>query len=207
MTWTTAFTTSATGALAAGNTIQITYPNGFIVPATPAITLTGAGYTSRTATGATTATTVTITLVGASCALAASSAGDLTVAGIINPAAATYVNTSFTVTTSKDAQPASPAANIDIFGPATALAISPTTTTPTAGAADNLTITAQDSGARTVATYTGDKSLTFSGANNSSSPATTPTVTNKTGAATNFGTATTITFTSGVATVAGSNTA
>ena len=205
VTWTTAFTTSATGNLVAGNQISITYPTGFILPATPAITLTGAGYTSCTATGATTGQTVTITLVGASCALAAGSAGDLTVAGIINPAAATYVNTSFTVTTSKDAQAGSPAANIDIFGPATALTISPATTTPTAGAADNLTVTAVDAGGRTVATYTGDHSLTFSGANNSTNPATTPTVTDKTGAAVNLGTATTITFTNGVATVAGSN--
>ena len=204
VTWTTAFTTSGTGALAAGNTIQITYPTGFIVPATPAITLTGAGYTSCTATGATTATTVTITLVGASCALAAGSAGDLTVAGIINPAAGTYVNTSFTVTTSKDAQPGSPGANVDIFGPATALTLSPATGTPTAGAADNLTVTAVDSGGRTVATYTGDHSLTFSGANNSTNPATTPTVTDKTATPVNFGTATTITFANGVSSVGGS---
>ncbi len=204
VTWTTAFTTSATGNLTAGNTISITYPTGFIVPATPAITLTGAGYTSCTATGATNGQTVTVTLVGASCALATGSAGDLTVAGIINPAAATFVNTSFTVSTSKDAQAGSPAANIDIFGPATAFTLSPATGTPAAGAADALTITAVDAGGRTVATYTGDHSLTFSGANNSTNPATTPAVTDKTAAAVNFGTATTITFTNGVGSAGGS---
>ena len=51
--------------------------------------------------------------------------------------------------------------------------------------------------------YTGDKTLTFSGATASASPVTAPTVSDKTGAAIAFGTATTITFTNGVATVSG----
>ncbi len=77
--------------------------------------------------------------------------------------------------------------------------------TQTAGATQNLTITAQDAYGNTALTYTGDKSLTFSGANSSSDPATAPKVTDKSGSAITFGTATTITFTSGVATVSGSN--
>ncbi|MDB5230349.1 MAG: Mucin-22, partial [Chitinophagaceae bacterium] len=64
----------------------------------------------------------------------------------------------------------------------------------TAGTTQNLTITAQDANGNTITSYTGDKSLTFSGANSSSSPVTTPKVTDKTGSAIAFGTATTITF-------------
>jgi hypothetical protein len=78
-----------------------------------------------------------------------------------------------------------------------------TTTTPTAGAGDNLTITAKDIAGNTVTAYTGDQSLTFSGA--STIGASKPTVTSKTGTAVAFGTAETITFTNGVASVSGSN--
>jgi hypothetical protein len=76
----------------------------------------------------------------------------------------------------------------------------------TAGTTQNLTITAKDGGGVTDTGYIGDKSLTFSGASIALDGTTHPTVKDKTGAATNFGTATTITFTLGVATVsAGSN--
>src|SRR3954452_1801543 len=77
------------------------------------------------------------------------------------------------------------------------------TTTPTAGAADNLTITAKDSAGNTVTAYGGDTSLTFSGASTIGSNQ--PTVTSKTGTAVAFGTAETISFTNGIATVAGSS--
>ena len=89
------------------------------------------------------------------------------------------------------------------FGPATHLLLSAATTTPTAGAADNLTITAKDAYGNTVATYAGSHNLTFGGAATIGSF--TPTVTSSSGTATNFGTATAITFTNGVATVAGAN--
>ncbi len=82
--------------------------------------------------------------------------------------------------------------------------LSAATTTPTAGQADNLTITAVDAAGNTVIGYTGSHSLTFSGAGTIGSFS--PTVTNKSGAAINFGTATAITFANGVAAVsAGSN--
>ena len=204
VTWTAAFTTTAGAPLAAGDTITVAFPSAFTITAAPTITLTGAGYTSCTATGATNGTTVTITLAGASCALAASSAGTLTISGVTNPVAATYAAAGFSVATIKDTAPGSPGASIDIFGPATALTLVPASGTPAAGAADALTLTAVDAGGRTVTTYTGDKSLTFSGANNSTNPATIPTVTDKTAAPVNFGTATTITFTNGVATAGGS---
>ena len=77
------------------------------------------------------------------------------------------------------------------------------TATPTAGAADNLTVTAKDSAGNTVTAYGGDQTLTFTGA--STIGANQPTVTSKTGAAVAFGTAETISFSSGVATVSGSS--
>jgi hypothetical protein len=87
-------------------------------------------------------------------------------------------------------------------GPAARLALSASSTTPTAGTGVNLTITAQDSFGNTATSYTGSKSLTFSGA--STSPAgNAPTVTNASGTAVAFGTATPITFTSGVASISG----
>ena len=75
-------------------------------------------------------------------------------------------------------------------------------TVVTAGALDNLTITALDQYDNTVTSYAGSHDLTFGGA--SLSGAVHPTVTNSSGAATNFGDATAITFTNGVATVSGS---
>ena len=76
--------------------------------------------------------------------------------------------------------------------------------TQTAGAAQPLTIKATDPYGNTDTAYTRRHNLTFSGANNSTNPATTPTVTNNSAAATNFGSTTAITFTSGVATSGGS---
>jgi hypothetical protein len=77
--------------------------------------------------------------------------------------------------------------------------LSAATTTPTAGAADNLTITAVDAAGNTVTGYSGSHNLTFSGAGTIGSLS--PTVTNSSGTAINFGTATAITFTNGVAAV------
>jgi hypothetical protein len=84
----------------------------------------------------------------------------------------------------------------------TSLVLAAASTTPTAGVADSLTITAKDAYGNTATGYTGDKSLTFGGA--SAIGSFIPTVTNKAGDATSFGGATTIAFTSGVATVSGS---
>ncbi len=204
-TWTAQFSSSASGALSAGDTIAVSFPNGFLIPDTPVVALTGAGYAGCAAPSASTAgTTVTITL-GAGCTLAASSLGTLTIAGITNPIEGTYAKAGFTVATSRDMTSTMTGANIDIFGLPTTFSLAPASGTPAAGAADNLTITALDSGGRTVASYTGDHSLTFSGANSSTNPVTTPKVTDKVGTATSFGTATTITFTNGIATVAGAN--
>jgi len=77
------------------------------------------------------------------------------------------------------------------------------TGTQTAGAAQNITIKAYDAFNNQATTYAGDVAVTFSGANlspNTPNAAINPTVTNKTGTAINFGTATTINFVGGTAT-------
>lgn len=92
-----------------------------------------------------------------------------------------------------------------VFGAAAKLVLSAQSTTPTAGAGDNLTITAEDSGGNTVTSYAGSKNLTFTGANVAPNGTTHPTVTNSSGTAINFGSTTAISFTNGVAQVSGSN--
>jgi hypothetical protein len=89
-------------------------------------------------------------------------------------------------------------------GSATSLTLAAATATPTAGVADNLTITAKDGCGNTATSYTGTKDLTFGGA--SAAPdGTQPTVTSNNGTATDFGQNTNIDFINGVATVSGSN--
>jgi hypothetical protein len=85
-------------------------------------------------------------------------------------------------------------------GPASELVLEAATTTPTAGETDNLTITAKDAQGNTATSYTGSHSLTFGPVADSPSGAH-ATVTNSSGTATNFATATAINFTEGVATV------
>jgi hypothetical protein len=89
-------------------------------------------------------------------------------------------------------------------GVATQLSLSAASTTPTAGAADNLTVTAKDVNGNTATGYTGSHNLTFGGAADGPN-GTHPTVTSSSGGATNFGTATAISFSNGVASVTGSN--
>jgi hypothetical protein len=72
--------------------------------------------------------------------------------------------------------------------------------TQKAGQSQNLTITAEDASGNTATTYTGSKSLTFSGAGSSPS-GTAPTVVNSSGTAIAFGSTTAMNFSSGVATV------
>jgi len=77
-------------------------------------------------------------------------------------------------------------------------------TTPGAGATDNLTVTAQDTYGNTATSYAGEKDITFSGA--SASPSgTLPTVTDNEGVAFPFGEVTDIQFTAGVAAASGGN--
>ena len=89
------------------------------------------------------------------------------------------------------------------IGPAAYFTVAAASATPAVGAANNLTIAAKDENGATVTTYTGVHSLTFSGA--SASPSgTVPTVVNSANSAIAFGNATSINFTSGVATVTSS---
>jgi putative cell wall-binding protein len=114
-TWTVGFTSSAAGALVAGNTITVTFPSSFTIPATPTVAL----LTGFSGTGGTTATAasgvVTVTLNGSE-ALADSTSATLSIAGITNPAAASYANTLFSIRTTADATAVSPASNVVITG-------------------------------------------------------------------------------------------
>ena len=116
--WTVGFTTTATGALRAGDTITVQFPADFSIPATPTITLP-TGFANCLATAVTTGQTITVTLAnnGGNCALALSSAGTLKIAGITNPAAATIAAANFVVRTAADTGAASPASSVTI-GPA-----------------------------------------------------------------------------------------
>jgi hypothetical protein len=88
-------------------------------------------------------------------------------------------------------------------GSAAKLVLTSSTATPVAATAFNLTTTAQDAYGNTATAYAGSKNITFSGA--SASPGgTLPTVVNSAGTAVNFGTATALTFTAGVAAVSAS---
>ncbi len=82
------------------------------------------------------------------------------------------------------------------------LVLTAATTTPAAGATDNLTTTAQDTYGNTAITYTGAKSLTFTGPL-ASPGGNTPTVSDSSGNDVAIGTATTIDFSAGMATVNG----
>jgi hypothetical protein len=81
------------------------------------------------------------------------------------------------------------------------LLLTPATTTPAAGTADSLTITALDGANNVVTTYTGTQSLVFGGA----TPTGTfiPSVVDSAGVTRTFGASTSVAFTAGVATVSG----
>lgn len=149
---TPSFTSSSTGALAAGDTITVRLPTGTVVPVSPTITVTG-GFAACSATGSGAANVATVTLSGTSCALPNLAAATLTIAGVANPPAATYANTTLSVATSTDTVAANPSSGVVIFGPATRLAF----TTQPASSIDNAPFptqpvaTVQDAGGRTVA--------------------------------------------------------
>src|ERR1700686_2795795 len=79
-------------------------------------------------------------------------------------------------------------------GPAAAssVALTAVSVAPTAGVADNLTVTAKDAYGNTVTSYAGLHNLTFAGAN--AIGACNPTATSSTGVVTSFGTSTAISF-------------
>jgi hypothetical protein len=89
------------------------------------------------------------------------------------------------------------------FGPATHFQLEAASTTPTAGEADNLTITAKDASNNTVGTYSGSRSLSFEGATEAPNGAN-PVGIDETGVEKRFTEPTEIAFTEGKATVSGS---
>ena len=104
---------SSLDALSAGGKIVVTFNPAFVV-ASPTITLP-AGFTSCTATGVVSGgNTVTITLAGASCAQNSAIVSSLTISGVTNPAQNTYGAGTFTVATSLDTAPTSPASAVVI---------------------------------------------------------------------------------------------
>lgn len=87
------------------------------------------------------------------------------------------------------------------IGAASKFTIAASTATPVAGEPVDLTITARDAGGGVVASYAGNKTLRFSGAE-AGPDGTKPTVVNRSGKAIPFGSNTSLTFTAGVASVA-----
>ncbi|HTU78288.1 MAG TPA: hypothetical protein VMF09_05955 [Solirubrobacteraceae bacterium] len=89
------------------------------------------------------------------------------------------------------------------FGAATHFQVEAASSTPTAGEADDLTITAKDAAENTDASYSGTHSLIFEGPSEAPN-ATKPVVIDQAGVASKLGQATPITFSEGKATVSGS---
>ncbi len=149
-TWTVGFTASASGALAAGDTITTVFPAGFTIPATPTVTLTGA-YSNCTATATAAGTTVTITLAdnAGTCALANSASGALKLAFLTNPAAGAIAAANWSVKTSVDTSARNPAAAITIAAATSPTPVTFSASTRAAGASATWTVafTASASGA------------------------------------------------------------
>lgn len=97
---------------------------------------------------------------------------------------------------------ASPLSVLVIAGPAGSLALEAASLTPLAGEGDDLTLTAKDAYENTATSYSGTKSLTFSGAEESPG-GTAPSVVDSTGSAVPFGAATTLSFVEGASSAAG----
>jgi len=136
-TWTWSFTTSSTGSLSAGSTIQLTFPSGFTtISTTPTVALTSPGTfpTNCTATASDPsengAVVITLANNGANtCLLANSTAAKFTI-GVAN--GTTDVLTTLFLSTSKDATLVSPTGTAPTLTAATNVtAVSFTTVAPT----------------------------------------------------------------------------
>ena len=141
----------------------------------------GSGVDATLSGTATTASLTTFTTGGGgtySASLTSTSSGTAIVSGRINAAAITHASNPVTIT----------------FIPVR-LVMTSTNATPTAGVAENVTITVQDASNNTATSYSGVKNLIFSGASAA------PDGTNPTVDGVDFGTSTPVTFTAGVATV------
>jgi hypothetical protein len=195
------FTSKGTGAVTAG-VASLTVPT--ISAATPAVggTVTLAWAKGSSPTGVSYWVTRNGAAPGGDCPTAAEPENDDSGCTDEGLEPGTYTYKVFAKYRTWTATSAAVEAKVTI-GPANHFVLSAASTTPSAGTADNLTITAKDKAGSTVTTYTGSHNLTFEGA--SASPGgTAPTVVNAAGTATAFGTAGAFTFSSGVASVASS---
>jgi hypothetical protein len=113
-TWTVGFTTSASGALAAGDKIIVTFNSSFPKLTSTVTLVSGFSHCSRTVGLAAKTLTVTLSDSGGTCALAGSSAATLTVAGLTNPAAGSYAANTFSVKTTKDTAAVNPGSAVVI---------------------------------------------------------------------------------------------
>ena len=103
-TWTVGLTTSASGALAIGGTITINAPASTTFPsAASAYKVNGTTVTATPTTAAGTVTIATPVAVGDSSAIS------VVLTGVTNPAAGTYANSSFSISTSVDTAASTPA--------------------------------------------------------------------------------------------------
>ncbi len=118
--WTVNATTSATGALAIGATITIDAPPTTTFPSAPSAYKVNS--TTVTAIPSTAAGTVTI---ATPVAVSSSTLVTVVMTGVINPAAGTYANTSFSVSTSVDTTASNPASGLSFGSVVSGVSFSP----------------------------------------------------------------------------------
>lgn len=94
-TWSVAFQTDNAAGLAATNTITVTFPTSFTIPASPTVTAAG-GWAGATFTATTSGSVVTVTVSAGT--LAQNTLGTFTIAGIKNPSANTALTGATTAT-------------------------------------------------------------------------------------------------------------
>jgi hypothetical protein len=209
--------TVASGGIASGAVVTMTVPSGWTTP----VNTNAAGCVSATATtgGAIAAGSVSITGNVISVTLTNAQAAGNTVAITYGATSGGNcgVGDTATVTTSTAGSPVAWTVQekSSSSGTLTSISSSPTvavnpgsaskfvvtgTTSQAAGASQTVTVTAYDTNGNVATGYTGDHSVTFTGANTAPDGSHAPTVTDKNSAAQTFGTGETLTFSNGVAT-------
>ncbi|MGD0287689.1 MAG: Ig-like domain repeat protein [Acidimicrobiales bacterium] len=140
--WTVDATTSATGALAIGATITIDAPPTTTFPS--AASAYKVNSTTVTAIPSTAAGTVTI---ATPVAVSSFTLVTVVMTGVINPAAGTYVNTSFSVSTSVDTTASNPASGLSLGSVVSGVSFSPSSLVGAGSATWTVGFTASASGA------------------------------------------------------------
>jgi hypothetical protein len=141
-TWTVGLTTSASGALAIGGTITINAPASTTFPsAASAYKVNGATVTATPATAAGTVTIATPVAVGDSSAIS------VAITGVTNPAAGTYANSSFSISTSADTAASTPASGLSFGSVVSGVSFSPSSSVSAVSATWTVDFTTSASGA------------------------------------------------------------